>query len=90
MRVRTWRRNGSAFLEVTDNGIGIPEGERERVFQRFYRSETELARRERGVGLGLYLVRSFAEAGGGDVKALPADWGEGTTIRVRLDAAEDA
>jgi len=90
LRVRTWRRNGVAFLEVTDNGIGIPESERERVFQRFYRTETELSRRERGVGLGLYLVRSFAEAGGGEVKALPADWGEGTTIRVQLHAAEGA
>jgi len=90
VRVRTWRRNGSAYLEVTDNGIGIPESERERVFQRFYRSDTALARRERGVGLGLYLVRSFAEAAGGNCTVHAADWGAGTTIQVRLHAAEEA
>lgn len=54
-------------INVTDSGPGIPEAERTRVFQRFYRAPA--AYETEGVGIGLYLTRQIAEGQGGYVKA---------------------
>lgn len=72
---------------VRDNGPGIPAGEVERIFERFYRLEKSRARPEagRGAGLGLAIVRELVEAHGGTVSASSA-LGEGTTFTVRLPA----
>jgi signal transduction histidine kinase len=50
------------YLAVSDQGIGIPAGERDRIFDRFYRVESALSRRTQGAGLGLYLAKSVIEA----------------------------
>jgi two-component system sensor histidine kinase TctE len=55
--VRTGRRNGHAFLEVEDDGPGIPEPERARVLERFYRVPGTPGT---GSGLGLAIVREIA------------------------------
>lgn len=78
-------------LEVADRGIGIPESERERVFESFIRGSN--AGEARGSGLGLSLVRHFARAHGGDAEAEPREGG-GTVLRltlprVSLSAIED-
>lgn len=54
-----------ARLSVTDQGIGIPREDWERVFERFYRVDNELTRRVRGAGLGLAVSRGIVEAHGG-------------------------
>ncbi|HEX6663853.1 MAG TPA: ATP-binding protein [Gaiellaceae bacterium] len=53
--------NGLAFLTVTDEGNGLPPGDAERAFQRFWRGSTETS----GTGLGLPIVRAIAERHGG-------------------------
>jgi PAS domain S-box-containing protein len=70
-------------LAVSDTGGGIAADERSRVFQRFYRVETNGAP---GFGLGLAIVRAAADALGGDLE-LDSAVGVGTTVRLRLPGA---
>lgn len=76
--------DGRAIVEVRDRGPGIPEGERERVFESFVRGSN--AGESRGAGLGLSLVRHFARAHGGEAEARPRSGG-GTTMRLELPLA---
>ncbi len=73
----------SARLEVSDNGIGIPEEEQGELFTRFFRSSNALERAIQGSGLGLTIVESIAHAHGGDVSVVSAA-GRGTTFTVNL------
>ncbi len=70
-------------LMVSDTGIGLSNEERQRVFDRFHRATDTRARDERGVGLGLSIVQSIAEAHGGriDVDSAP---GQGSIFTVFL------
>ena len=82
-------QNGLALLRVLDRGPGVPEAERERIFEPFYRRE---GRREdqddvRGVGLGLSLVRQIARRHGGDAVCLPREGG-GACFQVSLPIGE--
>ena len=70
-----------AFLEVEDEGPGIPELERVKVFQRFYRIE---GTRGNGSGLGLAIVRGIAMAHFGSVEISAPGTGRGTLVRVWL------
>ena len=63
---RVYSREGSAIVEVDDNGPGVPEADRERVFEPFHRGEPSRSRETGGAGLGLAVVRSIARAHGGD------------------------
>ncbi|WP_413317935.1 HAMP domain-containing sensor histidine kinase [Agrococcus sp. 1P02AA] len=59
-------RAGRSMVWVDDDGAGVPEGERERVFERFVRLDESRARDDGGSGLGLAIVREVARAHGGD------------------------
>jgi signal transduction histidine kinase len=83
--VRVAREGRRATLEVADDGIGIPEAERERVFESFYRASN--AGEARGTGLGLALVQHFVTAHGGEVVALGREGG-GTIIRIELPSRD--
>jgi len=76
-------------IEVVDRGIGIPEKERKRVFQRFYRENREDVRRRKGTGLGLFVVSSLVKHLGGKVEARAGDNGVGTIMRVTLPRQVD-
>lgn len=56
-----------ADLLISDEGCGIPVEEREKVFEKFYRVGNEDTRREKGTGLGLYIVKRFAQMYGGTI-----------------------
>jgi signal transduction histidine kinase len=58
----------SISLSVQDHGPGIPFSEHERIFERFYRSGSELRRETQGVGIGLSIVKHIVEAHGGKVR----------------------
>jgi two-component system OmpR family sensor kinase len=77
--VRCYPGVGTAVLEVQDTGPGIAAEERDRVFDRFYRSETAV---EGGSGLGLAIVRRIAERHGGKVELLDAPGGSGLLARI--------
>jgi signal transduction histidine kinase len=78
-------RNGSAdVLVVGDDGMGVPEGELPRLFERFYRSDQ--ARSSRGTGLGLAIVKHVVTAAGGTVDATGGP-GRGVEIVCRFPGA---
>ncbi|MBC6491135.1 sensor histidine kinase [Flavihumibacter stibioxidans] len=59
VRFRLYRSQGAIIIEVKDNGAGIPDDEKQKVFQRFYRIGNELVRKTKGTGLGLYLCKKI-------------------------------
>lgn len=71
------------LIEVADQGPGIPEAERARVFQRFYRTDEGRARTHGGTGLGLAIVDEAVQLMGGRVALLP-NRPQGTVARVEL------
>lgn len=81
--VRTLEKDGQAILEVEDSGRGIPEAERDRVFERFYRTQGTPGE---GSGLGLAIVAEIANRHGGRVEILSASEGSGTLVRASLPA----
>jgi two-component system phosphate regulon sensor histidine kinase PhoR len=68
-------------LEVADDGVGVPEDDVPRLFERFFRSDR--ARTTRGSGLGLAIVKHVVEAAGGSVEARGGQ-GRGLDVRCSL------
>lgn len=89
--VRAGRQGDTVWVDVTDTGAGVPESERERIFERFYRgapSTATVGRPSRaGRGIGLTIARSLARAHGGDVRVADGRPGAGATFRVTIPAA---
>jgi signal transduction histidine kinase len=81
------RAPGAAIrLEVRDDGPGIRESEQARVFERFYRPDSDETRRASGTGLGLPIARALTELHGGRIE-LRSEAGRGTTFVVTLPEA---
>lgn len=74
---------GEVEVSIQDEGIGISEERRERIFERFYRAHAGTPHDRGGMGLGLYLSRGILLLHGGRVE-LESREGEGTHVRVRL------
>src|SRR6185295_14489005 len=80
----------SAFeILVRDRGPGVPEAERERIFERFYRLGSELRRETPGVGIGLSIVKHIVEAHQGTVR-VEAEIGKGSRFTIELPLTAEA
>jgi len=89
--VNLYRENGAVKLEVIDHGIGIPQQEQSKIFEKFYRVGDPLVHNTKGSGLGLSLVRHIVQAHGGQVSvnSMPGE-GSKFTIALPLQAEEKA
>ncbi|WP_442872365.1 ATP-binding protein [Corallococcus sp. NCRR] len=83
IRVSLRWEDAQAVLRVADTGVGIPEEELPRVFERFYRVRVTQGRSHEGTGIGLALVQELVKLHGGGV-AVTSQLGTGTTFTVRL------
>jgi PAS domain S-box-containing protein len=83
IRVAVRVEGGHAVVTVTDTGIGVPEQEVPRLFERFHRIENTRARSNEGSGIGLALVQELVQLHGGTISASSIE-GAGTTFAVRL------
>lgn len=89
-RVVVTARPAGEYVEirVTDQGIGIPAGELDRIFERFYRVDPSRERTTGGTGLGLSIVKHVAASHGGDVAVWSVE-GQGSTFTLSLPRAEE-
>ncbi|MBN2714565.1 MAG: hypothetical protein JXX14_01845 [Deltaproteobacteria bacterium] len=81
--VRGYQSGARVIIEVEDNGPGVAEVHRERLFERFYRVDKGRSREMGGTGLGLAIVKHLAQAMGGEVGMRPGDSG-GSVFWVKL------
>jgi signal transduction histidine kinase len=84
VRETVWEGRRWLELEVSDDGPGVPDDERERIFERFVRLDDARSRDEGGAGLGLAIARDVAVRHGGTLSVV-----EGSRFVLRLPAAED-
>jgi len=83
VRIHVVGSGGDAIIEVADQGPGIPEVHRSRVFERFYRIDPARSRDEGGAGLGLAIALWAVQAHGGRIE-LESEEGRGSTFRILL------
>lgn len=81
--ITTMLAAGYIRISVSDEGIGIPKEDQERVFSKFYRAANAAKSDTTGSGLGLFLVKSYVEAWGGTIRFQSAE-GKGTTFYLEL------
>ncbi|MDD4557673.1 MAG: sensor histidine kinase [bacterium] len=82
------KREHTVVISVIDTGIGISKDELGTLFQRFYRLKEAKESGERGIGLGLYIVRLIIKAHGGSIKAWSSGTGRGSTFTMILPLAK--
>lgn len=81
--VTTKEADGNVEISVVDQGIGIPQGEIDRIFERFYRVDPARHRSTGGTGLGLSIVKHVAATHGGEVRVWSVE-GQGSTFTLTL------
>ena len=79
--VSVFRQGEKVFLQVKDDGIGIPKEDQDRIFERFYRVDKARSKKTGGTGLGLAIVKHIAEQHNAEI-TIQSELGKGTTISV--------
>ena len=85
--LKAYGHNGKAVFEVADNGPGVPDSQKEKIFSMFYSGEGAAADSKRCMGIGLTLCKSIVEAHGGKLEVMDND-PHGAVFRFELDAEE--
>jgi signal transduction histidine kinase len=83
IRIELSQAQGSAIVQVKDNGMGIAKDDLPFLFDRFYRVKSDRSRQTGGAGLGLAIAKAIVQAHGGDIQ-VTSEVGVGSTFRVRL------
>ncbi|MBN1878107.1 MAG: GAF domain-containing sensor histidine kinase [Anaerolineae bacterium] len=82
--IRAWVEGGTACIQITDEGIGIPETELERIFERFYQVDGSIRRAYGGMGLGLSVAKEIITHHKGQIWAESSGKDKGATVTVTL------
>ena len=88
IRISAGATEETVWMEVCDDGIGIPEKDRERIFERFYRVDKARSRESGGTGLGRSIAREIVQRHNGSLALMPHE-GQGTTIRMTLPIGQE-
>ncbi len=83
------KKEEQVFLTVSDTGVGIPEEDRPKIFDRFYRVDKARSRAAGGTGLGLSIVREAVELHGGTITVRPGENGIGTCFEARFPLIQE-
>ena len=81
------QKGDKAYISIIDNGPGIPDSEKQKVFEKFYRIENEETRKTQGTGLGLYLVKEILKLHEAEIR-IKDNKPSGTEIEISLEAYE--
>lgn len=84
--IRSWTDSDMSYLQVIDNGPGIPKADWHKVFTPFYRCSSQLTDGVTGTGIGLGLAREIARSHGGDLVIEPSEQGACFLISLRTDS----
>lgn len=85
IKIKLQKKNQSLELEISDQGIGIPDAKKSLAFNRFYRDENEMTRKSKGTGLGLFITKFLVEQHGGTIE-LKDNTPQGLRVIIKFNA----
>ncbi|MBK9590496.1 MAG: HAMP domain-containing histidine kinase [Crocinitomicaceae bacterium] len=85
IKIKLQKKNQTLTLEISDQGIGIPDAKKALAFTRFYRDENEMTRKSKGTGLGLFITKFLVEQHGGSIE-LKDNTPQGLRVTIKFNA----